>query len=159
MARVSFVLTEEERRAFQDALGDVGRTQPLPPDALAVLAAAGLSPTVALTAGLMHQTITTGFDQPLEFDPSYHLETLGDGPADAPSPRPSTDAGRTFFFDTVPAVAGSVQFLLFLLAGPHRVGGPTPTHPLALRAAGRIAAAMEMATPSAPSHISSHAGG
>lgn len=157
MARVSFVLTEDERRAFQDALGEAGTAgpMPLPPDALAVLATAGLRPTVSTVAGLMHQTITTGFDQPLEFNPGYHLETLGgDGTAEHRGTA-HDDPGRTFAFDATPAVATSVQFLLFLLAGPHRSVNPTAHTTLAVRAAQRIAAAVATGFPSAPSHLPS----
>lgn len=157
MARVSFVLTEDERRAFQDALGEAETTapMPLPPDALAVLSTAGLHPTVSTVAGLMHPTITTGFDQPLEFDPGYHLETLGgDGTADHRGTA-QTEPDRTFAFDVTPAVAGSVQFLLFLLAGPHRSANSIPHTALAVRAAQRIAAAVAAEFPSAPSHLPS----
>lgn len=155
MARVSFLLTEDERRAFQDALGEAGSavSMPLPADALAVLSTAGLRPTVSTVAGFMHQTITTGFDQPLEFNPVYHLETLdGDSTADQRGTA-QTDPGRTFAFDATPSVATSVQFLLFLLAGPHRAANPTSHTDLVVQAAQRIAAAIETEMPAAPSYI------
>lgn len=146
MARVSFVLTEDERHAFQDALGEASAVagMPLPPDALAVLATAGLRPTVSTVAGLMHQIITTGFDQPLEFDPGYHLETLdGDGTVDKRSTQ-YADTSRTFAFDATPSVANSVKFLLFLLAGPYCANRPTSHPDMIIRTAQRIVEALEV---------------
>ena len=159
MARVAFVLTDDERQAFQDALGEAMSASPLPlpPDALAALATAGLQPIIPTVAGLLHPTIATGFDQPLEFDPGYHLETM-DGSAQAHHRGTThTRSEQAFAFDATPAVARSVQFLLFLMAGLHHDAQPTPRTTLVAHAARRIATAIAAEHPSAPSHLSSQA--
>jgi hypothetical protein len=152
MTVLTLPLTDAEHQGFQDALGDCvhGSAAALPQDALLVLGAAGLRPTTSLVAVFVHSLVAS-FDEPLAFDPVQQLQAA----YGAPNTTPNGGANplRTVTLDITPALAPSVQVLLFCLFGPQMEQDAQDGDAPGLRAGKRMAQAIAQAFPNASSRL------